>query len=108
MTTPRQLEFGGVAVFASESWQDISHEVEAGDAVFTLVKDDGHGALQFSIGLYKKGLIPNPSVTDLMKLVCSYSEQRQLGEGFDATEDEGESRVAARSYHLGDAFVRVW
>ena len=43
-----------------------------------------------------------------MTLVCGVGEKRQLGEGFDATEEEGELRVAARSYQWGDVFLRVW
>lgn len=108
MTTPTQLEFGGIIVSVPESWQDISDQTETSDTVFTLAKDDGHGALQFSIALYKNGPIPNPSLADLMTMVCGVGEKRQLGEGFDVIEEEGESRVAARSYQWGDVFLRVW
>lgn len=108
MATDRRIEFGGIAVSTPDSWQDISDQSETSDAVFTLARDDGQGALQFSMAFYERGPIPNPSVADLTRMVQRFGEQRQLGEGFDSQEQDGACRIAATSYRWEDRFLRVW
>lgn len=92
----------------SDGWCDITDEVEAADAPWTLARPDGVGAFQFSIATYKSGRIPNPTPQDLLSLLRHFASSRQLGEPADVVVEDGELRLAGASFRSGDDFLRVW
>ncbi|WP_224367707.1 hypothetical protein [Hyalangium versicolor] len=108
--TSRQIRLGSVQVTVPEDWTDITDEVESPDKPYTLAdSEDGVGALQFSVGLYKSGPIPNPTRADLRDMVLKFGEARELGDALDDATFETDSLVGAgMSYHAGENFVRVW
>lgn len=92
----------------SDGWWDITDEVEAADAPWTLARPDGVGAFQFSIATYKSGRIPNPTAQDLLSLLRDFASSRQLGESADVVVEDGDLRLAGASFRSGDDFLRVW
>ncbi|GEP41313.1 hypothetical protein [Brevifollis gellanilyticus] len=91
-----------------DGWSDITEEVEAVDPPWTLAKPDGVGALQFSIGIYKGGPVPNPTQRDLLSLLHGFATSQQLGDPVDLVEEDGELRLVAGSFRAGEDFLRVW
>ena len=60
-----------IKVLLSDGWADISHENPSGPATFCRDADDASGALQVSHAEYKAGVVPNPSLEDLVSLATS-------------------------------------
>jgi hypothetical protein len=108
MKTQKTFKFGGIVVSAPEPWRDVSDEVEVGDSVFTLGQDDGLGALQFSIAIYQHGLLPCPTVADLISMVKEFGIKRKLDDAFDCQTEDGDLRIAGCSYRFEGQFLRIW
>ncbi|HEX4085788.1 MAG TPA: hypothetical protein VHY22_12820 [Chthoniobacteraceae bacterium] len=103
-----QYTLGNLIITAPGPWKDITDPVEGSDVPFTLAKDDGTGALQFSVATYKSGKIPNVSLQDLDELRIDFAEKKQLGKAFAEVNPEGILRVSGGSYQTTQSFVRVW
>lgn len=108
--TLRQIQFGEAQLTIPNTWAEITDEVEGTEPPFTLAdSEEGVGALQFSFGLFKDGLAPNPSEQDLRDMVLRFSEERDLGDAFDDSSFSTESLVGAgMSFHSEEDFIRVW
>ena len=60
-----------IKVLLSDGWADISQENPSGPATFCRDADDASGALQVSHAEYTAGVVPNPSLEDLISLAAS-------------------------------------
>jgi len=103
-----RIVFDSFSVVAPPGWDDYTDSAETDDPPFTLARDDGVGALQFSIGLYSRGRVPDPSPTDLWEMVESFGRTRELGAAREAVLESSPLRLAAASFDIGEDFLRVW
>jgi hypothetical protein len=95
-------------VSTPKTWHDITNEVEVDDPPFTLAKEDGFGALQFSVALYSGGSMPNPSSQDLIDMVVEFGKSHRMGKGQDVTQESGDVPLAAATFLSKEDTVRVW
>jgi hypothetical protein len=103
-----RVVFDTFAVEVPLGWRDVSDEVEADDPPCTLAHQDGVGALQFSIGLYMSGRIPNPAPLELREMVKDFGRKNSLGMASAVVMESGPPGLAAGSFAWGDDFLRVW
>lgn len=89
-------------------WVDITHAVEEDDPPFTLAKEDGVGALQFSSAAFESGERPVPTAADLADMVREFGEDRGFGPplGCDQTSGAGPA-VASGNFRVAGDLVRV-
>jgi hypothetical protein len=102
------IAFDSFSVDAPPGWGDITDSVEADEPPFTLARNDGFGALQFSIGLCVEGPVPNPSPEILSEMVASFAEARGLDTPSDVAVESGPLGLSAASFAWGKNFLRVW
>jgi hypothetical protein len=103
-----KYKFGGLVITAVPEWLDVTQEIETESAPFTLAKNDGVGALQFSAGIYKRGIKPNVQISDLQRLSADFALSRELGRGFDQQVCQQPLLICAQSFVSGAQFIRVW
>jgi hypothetical protein len=107
--TRRRITFPGFSVSVAAGWEDITDTVAGDDRPFTIARrDDGLGAMQFSVALYRTGPKPSPSEDDLSEMAAAFGKSRQLGMAFDPVTFSNKLVGAGISYHSGDDFIRVW
>ena len=99
---------GGLVITAVSGWLDISHDIEAENVPFTLAKNDGVGALQFSVASYKGGVNPEITLEHLRALLTDFALSRELGKGFDFHACGKPHLICGQSHNSGSEFVRVW
>src|SRR4051812_22158772 len=104
----KTVECGGIRLSTPHEWEDTTEEVEAREKPFTLTKDDGVGALQFTIALYRRGPKPDFTSATLMNMAEEFGEKHSLGDPSDQTTENGSLALAAASYRNGGDFIRVW
>src|SRR5262245_14385368 len=103
-----RLTFPGFEIEAGVDWNDITHTLDSPERPFTVAKQDGVGALQFSPALYRGGPLPMPTKDDLLSMAIEFGQYRGLGEAFDTDGVEGPLAGAGASYHSEGDFIRVW
>jgi hypothetical protein len=96
----------GVALELPDGWFDITHEVDADDPPFTLAKNDGVGALQFSFGLYSGGERPNATISQLQEMLSEFLAGR--GRLSEVSQSVGSILVAAASASAESEMLRAW
>jgi hypothetical protein len=105
----RVLTLGSVELTADAEWCDTTDEVDVADPPFTLTRVDGCGALQFTLGIYQSGRMPDPSPTTLLSMARDFGVARELTDpSSEVAESAGHLNVGAVSYRWSDDFVRVW
>jgi hypothetical protein len=97
----------GLTLDLLPDWFDVTDDLSGEGIPFTLGRTQGSGALQFSVGLYRSGQVPNPSPEDLRRLLLDFSSTRELGESSDVQTEAAPIRLAAATFR-SDFFVRVW
>ena len=103
-----RAEFSNFAVELPPGWGDITADVEAQDPPATVARDDGVGALQFSIALHVSGPRPRGDVAELQTLLDEFAESRGWTSPSDATRESLPRGSVASSFHWDDDFVRAW
>jgi tetratricopeptide (TPR) repeat protein len=101
-----RVAFGGITMGLEPGWADSTHEVDDPNAPFTFAKPDGVGAFQLSTALYRGGVQPMASGSDLARLLDQPGGH--VGKAFDRMTEEGPLRLAAASYRQRGDFVRMW
>lgn len=84
MTVTKQLILGDLRVHVPLAWDDITAELPGGTP-FTLTRQDGLGALQFSTGRYVSGALPRVSKDDLLHLLFDRAASHHLGDARELT-----------------------
>jgi hypothetical protein len=102
------IEVGGATVSVPAGWYDVTDQVDAEDKPYTLTRPDGVGALQFTVGLYRRGKQPQLSSADLLENVEGFGRSQGFSEPFDQTTEDSTLTLAAASFHSRDDFIRVW
>ena len=76
--TTKPIAMGDLRVSVPTDWDDITAELPAG-MPFTLARQDGVGALQFSVGTYTSGALPHVTMDDLRRLLSDRAASHDLG-----------------------------
>jgi hypothetical protein len=103
-----RVEFPSFTVNLPPGWVDITADVETDDPPATIARNDGVGALQFSVALYESGPRPRGDVEELQELLESFAESHGWTSRSDATRESSPRGLVAASFRPGDDFVRVW
>ena len=103
-----QYKLGNLVIVAPGEWEDITDEMDDPDAPFTLAKEFGVGALQFSVAEYQSGDLPKFTLSDLEALRHEFANHRGLARPFDAILIDGNFMVSGGSYHVDEDLMRVW
>jgi hypothetical protein len=97
----------GIAIDLRPDWCDITDDLDDENVPFTLAREEGYGALQFSIATYKAGPLPDASTDTLLKFLQEFEQSRELGPAADVCTETHPLRLAAGSFHT-QSFIRVW
>jgi hypothetical protein len=103
-----RADFSTFSVDLPPGWGDITADVEAEHPPATVARDDGVGALQFSIGLYESGPRPRGDVEELQELLDGFAESHGLTSASDTTRETSPRGLVASSFQPGEDFLRVW
>jgi hypothetical protein len=103
-----RFELGYLLITTPPEWKDITDTVDADSAPFTIAKDDGVGALQFSSAEYRSGDLPAFTLSDLCVMRDEFGANHGFSNALDKTACKGATMVAGASYHVNQDFVRVW
>src|SRR4051794_21255483 len=103
-----RADFSTFSVDLPPGWGDITADVEAEDPPATVARDDGVGALQFSIGLYESGPRPRGDVEELQGLLDRFAESHGLTSPSDTIRENSPRGLVASSFQPGEDFLRVW
>jgi hypothetical protein len=100
-------QLGDFIVTAPESWKDIAEVAKDDGAPFTLAKDAGLGALQFSAAEFKGGENPDITLPVLDRLRRDFSDSKDFQHPFDEFRSDTSLSISAGSYRVGPDYVRV-
>ena len=64
-----RLSGAGMTVRPAQGWNDITADLDH-DAPWTLAREDGLGALQFSTAIFNSGAAPEVSIEDLAAMLA--------------------------------------
>ena len=103
-----RADFSTFSVDLPPGWGDITGDVDADDPPATVARDDGVGALQFGVALYKSGPRPRGDVEELQELLNRFAESHGWAPGSDATRENSPRGLVATNFRAGEEFVRVW
>ena len=100
------VNFGGFKMNLPGGWYDSTHEVEADNPPLTITKQDGVGALQFTVALYTSGKLPNATVRDVHDMLLNFVGDS--GPPRDVVLEDEPLPLAACSFDWQGSFVRAW
>jgi hypothetical protein len=103
-----QYKIGNLLIVAPGEWKDITDEVDEPAAPFTLAKDLGVGALQFSMAGYQSGKLPRLTLSALKALRHEFANRKGFSRPFDVVSIDGSIMASGGSYHVNEDLVRVW
>jgi hypothetical protein len=102
------IQFKTFTVVAPDGWEDVTDTLEFEAPPITLARNDGVGALQFSIAVYSHGERPDPAPEDLLGMLEEFGQARGLGKPDAVLIRSSPLRTAAGSFLSNDDFVRAW
>jgi hypothetical protein len=106
-----EYKLGDLYISILPDWKDITDTLDDENAPFTLAKETGVGAFQFSTAEYRGGKHPQITMEDLHQLRSSFARSNGFPRAFDEISlDAGEAKmmVSGGSYHGNQNLVRVW
>ena len=74
----------------------------------TVARDDGVGALQFSIALYESGPRPREDVEELQALLDEFAGSHGCTSPSDTTRERSPRGLVASSFQWDGGFLRAW
>jgi hypothetical protein len=104
----KEMQFEGFAVQAPEHWLDITEAVEGESPPITLAVEDGLGALQFSVAIYKTGPRPNSTSQTLREMLGEFAKGQNLGTPMDIVANESPRPAVTAHFAWDDSYLRVW
>jgi hypothetical protein len=102
------IAFDGFQVIAGDEWFDTTENFDAPSKPFTMTKQNGVGALQFSPALYVSGPRPSPTKDDLLSMAIELGHSRGIDEAQDIETFEDGLVGAGVTFREGGDFVQVW
>jgi hypothetical protein len=103
-----RVAFDAFSVDVPRGWSDITETLEGDHQPCTLAHRDGVGALQFSVALYRSGVVPDPTPEVLSSMVHEFGKKQGLAHPSKLLMELGPPRLAAGSFAWGKDFLRVW
>ena len=101
----RAIEFAGMNLeLPSEEWKDLTEQT----GVNTLAKEDGIGALQFSVATYQSGTRPGVDRTALREMLVDFFERKELGTPATFLDRKGRMTSVSADCRRDGEFIRVW
>ena len=101
----RRYSFGSFSLVTPSAWLDTTDP----GGPWTLTRNDGVGALQFTVGVYRAGEVPNPSPSDLLEMLLTFARPHISGVPYDVVLATEPVRLAAASFVLPPSdFLRAW
>lgn len=97
----------GLTLDLRPDWCDVTDDVAGENVPFTLARPQGSGALQFSAGLHRSGIVPNLSKEDLRAMLLNFAATQRLGEASDVVSESVPLQLVAASFRP-DHFLRAW
>lgn len=104
--TPK-FRFAGLKLALPTGWLDITDDLPSGSPS-TLAREDGAGALQFSVARYGAGKPPNIGPDDLRGMLDDFSRSRALSAASEPRTWKSLNTYISNDYQSGVDFVRVW
>lgn len=100
--------FSDVLIEVPSHWRDITETLPRGTPP-TLASESGNGALQFSVGLYRGGVVPVIDQQSLRRLLYHFEDTQ----GFERQMHVQDWKTTfvfgiTCDYRFEDSFVRVW
>ena len=108
MKIGNQYKIGNLVINTPPEWKDIIETVNDAGAPFTMAKDGGIGAIQFSVAEYRGGELPLFTLSDLSDMRHEFATGRGFSKAFDESTSEGKISASGGSYHADQDLVRVW
>jgi hypothetical protein len=99
--------FGSLIAELPDGWLDVTDELPEG-APITLARQEGVGALQFTVAKYKSGARPNVAVADLKELLAQFAGSKGLGPPVEEHEGRGVHPYVSAGFRLDGETIRVW
>lgn len=103
-----QAKFPNFSVVLPPRWGDITADLEVDNPPATVVRDDGVGALQFSIALYVSGPRPRGDVEELQELLDAFANKYGFTSPKDEVRESEPRGLVAASFQQDNEFVRAW
>ena len=92
----RRFSFGPFSVVTPPAWLDTTDP----DGPWTLTRNDGVGALQFTVVVYVSGPAPDPSSDQLLEMLLTFAQPHMSGSPYDVALATEPVRSAAASFTL--------
>jgi hypothetical protein len=110
VTIVARFTFSTFIVDAPDGWRDITSPTElVGDKPLpSLAKENGVGAIAFTVHPYRQDPNRASSPDDLLERVRDYGRDLGAGEPFGVALEAEPLWLAAGSYRWEGAFVRIW
>lgn len=103
-----RVTFAGISLILPGGWFDVTDDLEE-DAPFTLGKGaNALGALQFSVGHYVSGELPNINMEDLSSLFFDFIAKNELGNATNIEKTYEDTLSISGEFVTSDEFIRVW
>lgn len=104
---PEYVIIEGVHAHLPAGWYDITGDLPAGSPL-TLARNDGRGALQFSIAAYAGGVRPHVTPQDLMALLLDFGRREELGAARETRSGQGSTCFAYGDFSTESEVTWVW
>lgn len=101
------VTFAGVRFELSEEWCDVTGDLDPG-APSTLAREDGVGAIQFSVAKYKSGEKPSITETVLKDMLLDLFKSNQLADVEPAILQGSRCFGVSATSAQTDEVIRAW
>lgn len=103
-----KCQFAGVNLYLPDQWVEITDTLPSGTPP-TLAREDGYGALQFTIGIHESGKVPHFTRLELERLLYHFEDGHDFERQQKVVEfADGSSFGISCDYDREAEFVRVW
>jgi hypothetical protein len=99
------IDFDSFSVTVPDTWGEMLDEE---DGPYTLVKEDGVGALQFSIASWTDGDDAAPTIEALREMLLDFGESYSLGTATTVHEEREPLLSVFADFLEGGDFIRAW
>jgi hypothetical protein len=104
----QRVKFAGLSLILPDEWFDVTDDLEEG-APFTLGKGaNALGALQFSVGHYASGKLPNIDMDNLSSLFFDFIAKNDLGNASKIEKTYEDTLSISGDFVTSDEFIRLW
>jgi hypothetical protein len=106
-----RVQFGPLLLDIRPGWADVTADLGSEDnPPWTLARqsDTACGALQFSVALYRRGPVPDPTPGFLAELLRDFAAKSGLGPASDEVVESVPIRLAGATFRDEECMIRGW